>query len=391
MLRRSHDRMPLSVSINSVALAAAAQRRMIALLVSTSRSPATCLCLQGAKQRSQPLSAQPVRCFSSNSSHCATSADPSEFLRWPNKTSPNPYQIFHINRGEVDQKVLKKRYYILVKQYHPDTAELSDTASDAAKAADKIIRERFNRIVEAYNVLSDPARKRLYDVSGDGWNYPDPERPPVKPHERYNYTAEEWERMKNFTYETMWASGRYPDRDGRPPPPPKPKPIDHEANIRTLMWIVLFTGVVTYIQSLRVMTWSDKYDEAVKQNYLQRATTTSRIFGKYSGSHEVSDMVYQDKGAHVEPTSSPPKKGVFVVPENPLPKLREIRTSMRSRAVAAGMDPKLPEYKKMDDALVLSIGKAISNGEEASKVIAMAQQMSDDFVRMHIDKPRKER
>ncbi|KAK9248852.1 hypothetical protein V1506DRAFT_527948 [Lipomyces tetrasporus] len=380
--------MPLSVSINSATFAAAGHRRMIALLVSTSRSSANCFCQQASKHISQQPSVQLVRCFSVNSSRCATAADQSEFLRWPNKTSPNPYQIFHISSGEVDQKVLKKRYYILVKQYHPDTAELPDTASDAAKAADKIIRERFNRIVEAYNVLSDPARKRLYDVSGDGWNYPDPERPSVKPHERYNYTAEEWERMKNFTYETMWASGRYPDHDGRPPPPPKEKPIDHEANIRTLMWIVLFTGVVTYIQTLRVMTWSDKYDEAVKQNYLQKATTTSRIFGKYSGSDEVCDMVYKDNGTKVEPASSP-SKSVFVFPENPLPRLREIRTSMRSHAVAAGIDPKSPEYKEMDNALVLSIGKAISNGEEASKVIAMAQQMSDDFVRMHIDKPRK--
>ncbi|KAK9488292.1 hypothetical protein V1527DRAFT_457531 [Lipomyces starkeyi] len=370
--------MPVQVAMNTTALAAASHRRMAALLVSSSKSPTSCLHRQDSSQIG--------RNFSQGLSRYATATSSSNFLRWPNKDSPNPYQIFGISRGEVDQKALKKRYYILVKQYHPDRAELSETASDAAKAADKIIHERFNRIVEAYNILSDPTRKRSYDVSGDGWNYPDPDRPRVQPYVRYNYTAEEWERMKNFTYETHWASGRHPDQNGRPPPPPKSKPVDHEANVRTLMWIVLFTGAVTYIQSLRVMTWSDKYDAAVKQNYLERATTTSRIFGKYSGSDEVSDMVYSDKGAKVETVSSP-QKAEFVFPENPLPRLREIRTSMRSRSMAAGIDPGSREYKKMDDVFLLTIGKALSSGEEASKVIVMAEKMADDFFRTNFDEP----
>ncbi|KAK9239895.1 hypothetical protein V1525DRAFT_279309 [Lipomyces kononenkoae] len=351
--------------------------------VSSSKSPVKRLYRGGSWHLARQQSAQRVRCFSDSLSRFATAADPNTFLRWPNKESPNPYQIFGITRGEVDQKILKKRYYILVKQYHPDTAELPETASDAAKAADRIIRERFDRIVEAYNILSDPERKRLYDVSGDGWNYPDPDRPRVKPYVRYNYTAEEWERMKNFTYETHWASGRHPDQNGQPPPPPKPRPIDHEANIRTLMWIVLFTGAVTYIQSLRVMSWSDKYDEAVRQTYLEKASTTSRIFGKYSGSDEVSDMVYKDKGDKVETASSSSPKGEFVFRENPLPRLREIRTSMRARAMAAGLDPTSRAYKEMDDAFLLTIGKALSSGEEASKVIVMAQGMADDFLRTH--------
>ncbi|KAK9390732.1 hypothetical protein V1515DRAFT_591360 [Lipomyces mesembrius] len=368
--------MPLQVAMNPTAFAATSHRRIAALLVSSSKSPKNCLHRQDSSQIG--------RCFSHGLSRFATAASSGNFLRWPNKDSPNPYQIFGISRGEVDQKALKKRYYILVKQYHPDRAELPDTASDAVKAADKIIQERFNRIVEAYSILSDPARKRSYDVSGDGWNYPDPDRPAVQRYVRYNYTAEEWERMKNFTYETHWASGRHPDQNGRPPPPPKSKPVDHEANVRTLMWIVLFTGAVTYIQTLRVMTWSDKYEAAVKQNYLERATTTSRIFGKYSGSDEVSDMVYNDRGARVETVSSP-KKEDFIFPDNPLPRLREIRTSMRSRSMAAGMDPGSREYKEMDDVFLLTIGKALSSGEEASKVIVTAEKMADDLFRTHFD------
>ncbi|KAK9369141.1 hypothetical protein V1509DRAFT_621267 [Lipomyces kononenkoae] len=362
--------------------AAASHIRKAMFVVSISKSPVKRLHRLHSWHITRKPSAPIVRCFSDSLSRFATAAGPNDFLPWPKKESPNPYQIFDISHGEVDQKTLKKRYYILVKQYHPDTAELPETASDAAKAADKIIRERFDRIVEAYNILSSPEKKRLYDVSGDGWNYPDPDRPHVKPHVRYNYTAEEWERMKNFTYETHWASGRNPDQNGHPPPPPKPRPVDHEANLRTLMWIVFFTGAVTYIQSLRVMSWSDKYDEAVKQTYLEKATTTSRIFGKYSGSDEVSDMVYNDKGESVE-TASSSSKGEFVFHENPLPRLREIRTSMRARAIAAGLDPTSRAYKEMDDVFLLTIGKALSNGEDTAKVIVMAQTMADDFLRKH--------
>eukprot|EP00401_Gymnodinium_catenatum_P014467 CAMPEP_0117551822 /NCGR_PEP_ID=MMETSP0784-20121206/49387_1 /TAXON_ID=39447 /ORGANISM="" /LENGTH=484 /DNA_ID=CAMNT_0005348869 /DNA_START=80 /DNA_END=1531 /DNA_ORIENTATION=- len=54
--------------------------------------------------------------------------------------------------GDIDDKVLKKRYRELSIKYHPDKSK------DAA--------ERFNRVRDAYEILSDPVKVLLYDTGG---------------------------------------------------------------------------------------------------------------------------------------------------------------------------------------------------------------------------------
>lgn len=49
---------------------------------------------------------------------------------------------------------IKRAYRRLVRQYHPDSAGSSDDTSE----------ERFHEIQEAYDVLSDPDRKKDYDA-----------------------------------------------------------------------------------------------------------------------------------------------------------------------------------------------------------------------------------
>jgi len=64
------------------------------------------------------------------------------------------YEVLGINRT-ADAAAIKKAYRKLAKKYHPDT-------NQGNKEAEK----RFQEIGEAYDILSDPEKKKLYDTYG---------------------------------------------------------------------------------------------------------------------------------------------------------------------------------------------------------------------------------
>ena len=64
------------------------------------------------------------------------------------------YDVLGVARGS-DKGTIKKAYFKLAKQYHPDTNK------DDEKAADK-----FKEVTEAYEVLSDDKQRELYDQFG---------------------------------------------------------------------------------------------------------------------------------------------------------------------------------------------------------------------------------
>ena len=64
------------------------------------------------------------------------------------------YELFGMTRATFDENALKKSYRTLLKKYHPDHSEEPDAS------------ERFGEITHAYEVLSDPEKKRLYDMHG---------------------------------------------------------------------------------------------------------------------------------------------------------------------------------------------------------------------------------
>lgn len=64
------------------------------------------------------------------------------------------YEVLGIGKN-ADQPEIKKAYRKLAKKYHPD----SNSGNAQAE-------ERFKEITEAYNVLSDPEKKKLYDQFG---------------------------------------------------------------------------------------------------------------------------------------------------------------------------------------------------------------------------------
>ncbi len=67
----------------------------------------------------------------------------------------SPYEILGVAR-DVDADALRKAYRKLAKKFHPD-----------ANPDDKKAEERFKEISRAYDVLSDPEKRRAYDEFGD--------------------------------------------------------------------------------------------------------------------------------------------------------------------------------------------------------------------------------
>src|SRR5262245_43868959 len=67
------------------------------------------------------------------------------------------YAILGVDRS-ADDKTIKSAYRRLARKYHPDVAKGKDAGG-----------EKFKEISEAYEVLSDPEKRRRYDTLGPDW------------------------------------------------------------------------------------------------------------------------------------------------------------------------------------------------------------------------------
>src|SRR2546430_14583737 len=67
------------------------------------------------------------------------------------------YKILNVSRG-ANADEIKKAFRKLARKYHPDV-----------NPGDKKAELRFKEINEAYEVLSDPDKRRKYDTLGPNW------------------------------------------------------------------------------------------------------------------------------------------------------------------------------------------------------------------------------
>jgi curved DNA-binding protein len=72
------------------------------------------------------------------------------------------YKSLGVSR-DASQDDLKKAFRKLAREHHPDVAKDK-----------KMAEEKFKEINEAYEVLSDPAKRKKYDTLGANWNQPQP-------------------------------------------------------------------------------------------------------------------------------------------------------------------------------------------------------------------------
>jgi molecular chaperone DnaJ len=68
--------------------------------------------------------------------------------------SQDPYAVLGVDR-DADADTIKKAYRRLARQYHPDVNSEPGAA------------ERFKQVSQAYEVLADPDKRRVYDLGGD--------------------------------------------------------------------------------------------------------------------------------------------------------------------------------------------------------------------------------
>lgn len=83
-------------------------------------------------------------------------------LKWPTSANPTPYEVLGLSRG---CPYSKAQYFRLAKLYHPDRRH--HAPDDGISHMTKL--ERYRLVVAANEILSNPQRKRMYDLYGFGW------------------------------------------------------------------------------------------------------------------------------------------------------------------------------------------------------------------------------
>jgi curved DNA-binding protein len=84
------------------------------------------------------------------------------------------YEILGIKR-DVGQNEVQRAYRKLARKYHPDVNKESDS------------EEKFKEINEAYEVLKDPEKRKMYDQLGPNWKAGQDFRPPPGWETQFNF------------------------------------------------------------------------------------------------------------------------------------------------------------------------------------------------------------
>lgn len=111
-----------------------------------------------------------------------------------------------------DSPYTKRRFYELVKLYHPDKHGHS---AHSESISEKTRLERYRLVVAANDLLSDPSKRRLYDVHRVGWSGTRPQtiNDTVREADR-SWRYREGNAAHNATWED-WEKW-YNTRDGKP-------------------------------------------------------------------------------------------------------------------------------------------------------------------------------
>ena len=105
------------------------------------------------------------------------------------------YQVLGVPRTASEEEI-KRSFRKLARQYHPDVAKTKKGAE-----------EKFKEINEAYEVLSDPAKRKKYDELGPNWKQGAEFRPPPGWQEGAPFSRTQRGRSGDFEFEFGGTTG----------------------------------------------------------------------------------------------------------------------------------------------------------------------------------------
>ena len=224
----------------------------------------------------------PFGCFAntrSNTSHAAPLKDPPP---WPDAFSPNavptPYQIFGLKKGS---PYSKRRFYELVKIYHPDRHNLESESSNTQSLPRSMKTERYRLIVTAHEILSDPVKRSAYDISGAGW---DGRLDHCAP--KYTWGRNNDTRWSGFdTNDSPFGNATWEDWEKwyqRDKAKQEPVYFSNGGFLTLVLTTILLAG---FGQSIRVGDYSNVFQQQVEKAHdnasmaIQQSRTESQAFG----------------------------------------------------------------------------------------------------------------
>lgn len=133
---------------------------------STSTTTPSTYPFQPPRRRNQSVPSQwrPSRSYATVRDEPRRDDDDPASPTWPKSKNPTPYEIFDQAKSH---PYSKKTFYQLVKLYHPDRHFHTSNLNGAI--THKVKLERYRLVVAANDILSDPTKRRAYDLYGAGW------------------------------------------------------------------------------------------------------------------------------------------------------------------------------------------------------------------------------
>ncbi|KAK3995270.1 hypothetical protein QBC44DRAFT_234534 [Cladorrhinum sp. PSN332] len=219
--------------------------------------------------------------------------------KWPTSANPTPYEIFGLAK---DAPYNKGRFFQLVKLYHPDLCH--NNPDDGIPHITKL--DRYRLVIVANDVLSNPQKRRMYDLYNVGWDKV------TDPSSRSRATDRAWRQEPgNASMNATWEDWErwHKQRDGK-----KQEPVFlSNGGFATLIVVFVVIGTWTEVvyagnHSIQLMGKRDQLHANVVKDMRRRDGDTFALTREGRIDHFLRQREYEkwgyDPPGHLLPGSS---------------------------------------------------------------------------------------